>query len=107
MPTAYAKGRAARPDVPPAEAPEGVQLAPEAERTAGMEGSYGDDFEEFMYGPTDRPEEPVTTGATARKAPPPGDMATWLPRLLEAARDPNAPLELQNFLRLLRHHSGA
>jgi len=105
MPTAYKRGQAAQQDIPPA--PEGVELAPDSERTRGMEGSYGDEFEQFMYGPTERPDEPVTTGATGRSAPPPQDIATWLPQLIEASRQPGAPRELLDFLKLVRHLVGA
>jgi hypothetical protein len=99
MPTALKKGQAAQQDVPAA--PEPQYTTPE-ERVAGMQGSYGDDFEQFLYGPTSRPEEPVTAGATARSAPPPKDMALWIGKLIEASRQPGAPKELHDFIKMIR-----
>jgi len=104
MPTAYARGKTARPNMPAEPPPEGVALqGPQI----GMRGSYGDEEEEFLYGPTLRPDEPVTAGATSRLAPPPPGVQSWLPKLLAAARQPDAPPELHAFLRLLRYHTEA
>jgi hypothetical protein len=71
-----------------------------------MEGSYGDDYERFMYGPTDRPDEPVTTGAVARNAPPPEDLPAYIENLIELSRQPGAPKELAEKLKLVRHLLG-
>jgi hypothetical protein len=104
MPTALKRGEAAQQDVP--EAPEGVQLATQEERTRGMEGSYGDEFEKFMY-TTDRPDEPVTAGATGRTAPPPADIAAYISDLVEMSRQPGAPQELLEDLAKIRRLVGA
>ena len=81
--------------------PDGVQLQlPET----GPVGGYVDDEEEFLYGPTERPDESPTAGVTPRIAPPPESVRRWLPQLLAAAQQPDAPPELHAFIRLLRAH---
>jgi len=89
MPTAYNRGQRAAPKAPP---PDGVDLS--GGTSQPMKGSYGSPTDEFLYGPTARPMEPVTTGATAKVAPPPESVQTWLPHLIAMARRPDAPPEL-------------
>jgi hypothetical protein len=95
MPSAYRRGRADA-----VQPPEGVVLQKPAARK--MTGSYGSPDEEFLFGPTRRPGEPVSTGATSAQAPPPADVGLWLPKLLEAAADPSAPPELLELVKVLR-----
>jgi len=81
-----------------ASAPEGVQL----ERGGGrhQRESFADDDEAFLYGPTVRPNEPVFAGTRlGHKAPPPTEIMNWVPYLLEAANQPDAPQELRDLLR--------
>lgn len=107
MPTAFRKGRSLRAqDAPPGPAPEGVVLE-QGPPAAGTQVRFADDDEEFLFGPTTRPDEPVTAGATVRRAPPPSGIDAWLPVLLEAAAKPGAPPELHAFIRRLRSLAGA
>lgn len=73
------------------------------EEPAGPVVPSGDD--EFLYGPTDRPHEPITAGQSpGGYQKPPADVAAWLPLLREAAADPAAPATLRNMYRLIVHH---
>lgn len=96
MPTAYNRGKgfAAQP-------PEGVTLR-KPQGSGGTKGSYGSEDEAFLYGPTQRPEEPVSSGSTSAEAPPPAEAFPGLLSLLKAAEAPGAPVELQQFVRLLQ-----
>lgn len=60
------------------------------------------DDEDFLTGPTTRPDEPVTTGAFGggRTALPP-DAPTWMPVFVEAAQLPDAPPQLKALVRIL------
>lgn len=61
--------------------------------------------DQMLFGPTDRPQEPITTGhASVGPQPAPRDVAAWLPTLREAAEDPDAPESLKNMYRLVVHH---
>jgi hypothetical protein len=102
MPTAYRRGRsqaAGLPEVP------GVTFRERPK--PGMTGKYGSEDEAFLFGPTERPDEPVTAGATARFAPAPDTLKAIMPGLLAAAALPDAPPELHAFIRLLRAHQEA
>jgi hypothetical protein len=72
----------------------------------GAVTKFADDDEEFLFGPTTRPDEPVTSGAVARFAPAPKTLGSVVDKLLLAAAQPDAPPELHAFIRLLRIHQG-
>jgi len=99
---------AAPPEMPRGEdasAPDGVQLergAPQRRRE-----SFADDDEAFLYGPTVRPDEPIFSGTRlGHKAPPPAEIMNWVPYLLEAANQPDAPQELRDLLREIVYNLG-
>lgn len=65
-----------------------------------------DEYMAMLLGPSDRPEEHVTTGlnnATGRQ-PVPREVLQHLPALVEAAKDPNAPPQLHVLLALINYH---
>jgi hypothetical protein len=85
--------------------PEGVELV-DPRAVADTAPSYGDEIEEFLFGMTSRPNEPVNFGVTAQQAPPPKNVYKYLTKLAEAAEDPNAPEQLHAFIRLLQDMAG-
>jgi hypothetical protein len=91
---------AAAPAVPDEGPPEGVQFETRRPNLGNL-----NDEESLLFGPTERPDEPLTFGA-GRKAPPPDDLMDWLPYLVAAARDPNAPSEVHELLRSVVSHLG-
>jgi hypothetical protein len=93
-----------------AAAPEGGQAAeddtsePLAAEPSDYEPIYTPetDDEQFLVGPTTRPDEPVTTGAFAgAPASLPPDAAAWMPVFAQAAMLPDAPPQLKTLVRLL------
>lgn len=64
--------------------------------------SYANEDEEFLFGMTDRPNEPMLDGVTGGRPVPPKDVHTYLGALAEASADPNAPPELFTFMRILQ-----
>jgi hypothetical protein len=86
------------PDLSP---PEGVSLLPPGQGDGGYKPA--DETEEFLYGPTQRPNESVFAGAARPgRTAPPADLGRWLPKLLKAAQSPDAPPELHAFIRRIR-----
>lgn len=85
--------------------PEGVELI-EPRDVADLAPSYGDETEEFLFGMTSRPNEPVNFGVNAQQAPPPKNVYKYLTKLAEAAEDPDAPEQLHAFIRLLQDMAG-
>lgn len=60
----------------------------------------------LLYGPTSRPNEHVTTGASlGAKATLPPDSHKWMPALVEAAQDPTAPAFFKEMLQVLQYHA--
>jgi hypothetical protein len=103
MPTAFAKGKAAGPKG--VELPQGVQLlGPEDRPAPAARFKPVSEDEQFLFGPTQRPDESVFTGAPrgGAKNPPPPTLGRWLPTLLKAAERPDAPPELHAFIRRIR-----
>lgn len=70
----------------------------------------GDDFQpnseedELLFGPTMRPNTPVVS-RTGRPAPP-KDIDKYLPSLVAAANEPDAPKELLYLIKLINLHLG-
>lgn len=62
-----------------------------------------DPTSQFLHGPTDRPNEPLSTGiaqdGTLKLGP--GQAAEWLSNLSTLSQDPNAPPSVKAFLALL------
>ena len=84
-------------------APEGVNLT----RGQRSRATLDNPDDQFLYGPTQRPEEPIHAGMRAgHKAPPPEDIMNWLPYLQHAATQPGAPQELKNLLREIVYSLG-
>jgi hypothetical protein len=97
------------PEVPAEQdktAPLGVDLTG-PKQDPNKAAQYGNEDEEFLFGKTNRPNETMQTGVMARKAPASEMIYRYLPELLAAAAEPDAPAELHAFLRLLQHHLGA
>jgi hypothetical protein len=67
----------------------------------------GNDAEQMLFGPTDRPMEPIHQGRVPLGyTRPPDDVVKVLPSLQEAAADPDAPEALKNMLRVVMYHLG-
>jgi hypothetical protein len=61
----------------------------------------------MLYGPTSRPNEPVTHLAGAFSKPqPPENLKQYVPALKLATMDPEAPPLLHNIYQLLAYHLG-
>lgn len=83
--------------------PKGVELAGPDEQ--GVTALSGQDAR--LYGPTARPNEHITAGATGRgKLQAPPDIHAWLPSLVAAASMPDASENLHNLLNLITYHLG-
>lgn len=89
--------RAAKPDAEPV----GVEFDDEVGQRETIP-QYANEDEEFLFGMTDRPDEPVFNGAMPRRPQPPKDVMRYLGALADAAADPNAPQELYAFMRILQ-----
>lgn len=69
--------------------------------------SFQSEDDEILYGPTIRPEETFQNQViTTRRAPAPQNLEQYLALFSEASRQPNAPPELQAFLRILSYNLG-
>jgi hypothetical protein len=86
--------------------PEGVDLQ-DPRQLPEQVPSYGNEDEEFLYGATDRPNEPVNFGVTTQKAQPPKNVYRYLSVLAQAAEDPDAPEQVHAFIRILQDMLGA
>jgi hypothetical protein len=87
-------------DVTPNSPPEGVQLVdPRMEAEAAP--SYEDEEQEFLFGATDRPNEPANFGVNTLKPQPPKNVYRYLSALAEAAEDPDAPEQVHALIRVL------
>lgn len=67
----------------------------------------GDEEDGLLYGPTNKPQEHVTSGAgvlTSPRASVPPNIGTWLPALRLAAQDPTADPMFKNMLNLIVYH---
>lgn len=62
--------------------------------------------EQMLLGPTGRPQEPISAGMHAGRIEPPPSAKHWLPVVMEAAKDPNAPPQLVLLARLMSYHMG-
>jgi hypothetical protein len=87
-------------DLTPGSPPEGVELQDPRMAPESVPG-YADEDEEFLYGMTDRPDEPLNFGVNTLKAQPPKHVYRYLSALAEAAEDPNAPPQVHAFIRVL------
>jgi len=89
---------------------QGPTLRPGGQR-AGASTSDLSPEEKSLYGPTERPDEPITQGAAGaggRKSNPvPPGVLKMLPSLVRAARSPDAPPQLIQLVRLLNAQLGA
>jgi hypothetical protein len=88
-------------DTTPGSAPEGVELQ-DPRHLPDQIPTYADEDEEFLYGATDRPNEPVNFGVTSQRAQPPKNVYRYLSALAQAAEDPDAPEQLHAFIRVLQ-----
>lgn len=68
-------------------------------------GNLADEEDQILFGPTERPEEPITAGFS-QKLPPPDDIFDWLPYLITASRDPHAGQGVRQLLRSIVSHLG-
>lgn len=93
-------------DLTPGSPPEGVELQ-DPRQLPEQVPSYGDEDQEFLFGATSRPNDPVNSGATSQKPVPPQNAYKYLQKLSEAAEDPDAPEQLHAFIRLLQNMLGA
>ena len=84
--------------------------APTAPRTPlKPEGpiSYQDEDEELLFGPTGRPQDSMAWAGRSAVPRRPRNLERYLPKLTEAARQPDAPKELLDFMRVLAYHIGS
>lgn len=103
--------QATTPQLPQQGAPqgapaEGVQ-APQIQKTprdGSPGGQLGNEEDNILFGPTDRPDENVSTGASVlsnTRATLPKDADKWLPALRIAAQDPSAPPMFKQMMQIL------
>jgi hypothetical protein len=120
MPTAVSRGKRQAAEKPPTPAkpdaaatpenqdrggpPEGVTLLPGPPPHQPYKPTNED--EEFLFAPTDRPNEHVFQGARGGYPAPPPDLGRWLPKLQAAAEGPDAPPELHYLIRRIREALG-
>ena len=79
--------------------PEGFKLPPPI--------SYQDEDEELLFGPTSRPQDSMAWAGRSAVPRRPRNLERYLPKLTEAARQPDAPKELLDFMRVLAYHIGS
>lgn len=65
-----------------------------------------DNDDELLFGPTDRPDELMSHVNARGRVRIPQGLESRLPALLDAARQPGAPQELHNFIRILAYELG-
>lgn len=66
---------------------------------------YENEDEEFLFGPTMRPDDNMKN-AGKRKAKRPANLSRYTPMLTHMAESPDAPQELHDLLRILQYHTG-
>jgi hypothetical protein len=70
----------------------------------------GNEYTDSLFGPTDRPNEPVTAGlgvpGPGKPGGPPPNFGTWMNDLVEASMQPDAPPQLKSMLKLIQYHIG-
>lgn len=93
-------------DLTPGSAPEGVELQ-DPRALPDRVPSYRDEDQEFLFGATDRPDEPLSFGATSTRTQPPKNVYRYLSVLAQAAEDPDAPAQVHDFIRILQDTLGA
>jgi hypothetical protein len=82
--------------------PHDIEFAEPEKLTPAMPNGEAD---QMMFGPSDRPQEPITAGrAPVGYQAPPADINKWLGTLQDAVNDPDAPESLKTMFRLLVHH---
>lgn len=89
-------------------APEGVAMQAPQRGVKSM-GGLGEE-EQFLLGPTSKPDVPVTMGARAMSNMNnrvPKEVYNMIPHLIEAAKSPDAPPQLHVLVSLLARHLGA
>ena len=89
----------AAPQLTDQDPPFGVEFDNEEQRD--LIPSYGDEEQEFLYGPSDFPDTPANFGVTSTQPPAPKQMMQYLGTLADAAADPGAPDEVHMLLRVL------
>lgn len=67
---------------------------------------FDNDEDELLFGPTDRPDQLMSHIRPTGRVRIPQGLEQKLPALLEAARQPGAPQELHNFIRMLAYELG-
>jgi len=88
MPTAYARGEAAQPDVPAAGGGGRPYLPPQ---------NYANERDNALFGPTGRPDEHPATGAgLTGRIPPDQSVFAALDVIREAADQPGSPQALRS-----------
>jgi hypothetical protein len=97
-----------RPEVPTADP---MKVLPEPQYVDAnyqeANDAYEDEDEELLFGPTMRPNDvPGQNGVKYGKPRPSKQMEGHLKTFAEAAREPGAPPELLQFVRLLAYHMG-
>lgn len=93
--------RVLRDESSPFDPPQGVQFDDGRQQPALPKLNEDD---ELLFGPSDRPEQSVTTPHSVGTASIPQEVYTGLPALLEAAQDPDAPPAIRALVRMLDYH---
>ena len=90
-------------------APGAMPAAAPAPRAPKPEGpiSYADEDEELLFGPTARPQDSMAWAGRSPVPRRPRNLERYLGKLTEAARQPDAPKELLDFMRVLSYHIGS
>lgn len=100
----------AAPAVPTPEAPAPMPQAMPRQRRMAEEMDepikFDNEDDELLFGPTDRPDEPMSQAGRRGMARRPKNMERYLPVLTNAAASPDAPQELHDLLRVLQYHMG-
>lgn len=68
--------------------------------------SYADEDEELLFGPDGGSEEEMAMAARNAFTRKPKNLEKYLPALVEASRQPDAPAELLDFVRVISYHLG-
>jgi hypothetical protein len=92
----------AEPQIPQAGEPKLPKQAPYRQKPI----SFENDDEEILFGPTSRPDVKLGSKLVSAKPPLPGGIEKYFDLVAEASRDPNAPRELHDFVRILAYNIG-
>lgn len=81
-------------------------FVPDGHKVKDVKPSYSKPGDEMLFGPTQRPNDLMNKVRPTKFVKQPAGLEQYMPAFTEAARQPDAPKELLEFMRILNFHMG-